>query len=147
VLRHAGALLGKVYVSPPCRDTFWRRCTAGSGPVCCDGHVQQPDDDPRAVLDRELGRVATRLRGLSLERLQRADAHGVTPASRTHDCAQHLADLAADAVGRDRRPVPVLAAHASADQLTVTAHDVLDEGDDSAVAAAAAALTGLRRVL
>jgi hypothetical protein len=106
-----------------------------------------PDDDPRAVLDRELGRVATRLRGLSLARLQRPDDQGVTPAGRTHDCAQHLADLAADAAGRPRRPVPVLAAHGVADQLTVVAHDVLAEGDEPAVVAAAAALTALRRAL
>jgi hypothetical protein len=106
-----------------------------------------PDDEPRAVLDRELGRVVTRLRGLSLERLQRPDDEGATPASRTHNCSQHLADLAADAAGRARRPVPVLAAHGVADQLTVVAHDVLAEGDDAAVAAAAAALTALRRAL
>jgi hypothetical protein len=106
-----------------------------------------PDDGPRAVLERELGRVATRLRGLSLERLQRPDDQGVTAAGRTHDCAQHLADLAADAAGRRRRPVPKLAAHAAADQLAVTAHDVLAEGNWAAVAAAAAALTALRRAL
>jgi hypothetical protein len=106
-----------------------------------------PDDDPRAVLDRELGRVVGRLRGLSLERLQRPDDQGVTAAGRTHECAQHLADLAADAQARSRRPVPVLAPHAVADQLAVTAHDVLAEGDDAAVAAAAQALTALRRAL
>jgi hypothetical protein len=109
--------------------------------------VLTPDDDPRALVDRELGRVVTRLRGLSLERLQRADDAGVTAAGRTHDCAQHLADLAADAAGRARRPVPALAAHASADQLTVVVHDVLAEGDEPAVAAAAEALTALRRAL
>jgi hypothetical protein len=106
-----------------------------------------PDDDPRALLDRELGRVVTRLRGLSLERLQRPDDAGVTPASRTHDCSQHLADLAADAAGRARRPVPVLAAHGVADQLAVVAHDVLAEGDEAAIGAAAEALTALRRAL
>jgi hypothetical protein len=106
-----------------------------------------PDDDQRALLDRELGRVVGRLRGLSLERLQRPDDQGVTPASRTHDCAQHLADLAADAAGRDRRPVPALAAHGAADQLTVVARDVLAEGDEAAVATAADALAGLRRGL
>jgi hypothetical protein len=106
-----------------------------------------PDDDPRALLDRELGRVVTRLRGLSLERLQRPDDAGVTPASRTHDCSQHLADLAADAAGRARRPVPVLAAHGVADQLAVVAHDVLAERDEAAIGAAAEALTALRRAL
>jgi hypothetical protein len=106
-----------------------------------------PDDDPRAVLDRELGRVATRLRGLALERLQRSDDQGVSPAGRTHDCAQHLADLTANAARRSRRPLPVLAAHGAADQLTVVVHDVLAEGDDASIAAAAQALTALRRAL
>jgi hypothetical protein len=105
------------------------------------------DDDPRATLERELDRVLSRVRGLSLERLQRPDAQGITPAGRTHGCSQHLADLAADAVGRDRRPVPVLAPHGVADQLAVTAHDVLAEGDETAVVDAAAALTALRRAL
>jgi hypothetical protein len=41
----------------------------------------------------------------------------------------------------------VLAAHGVADQLTVVAHDVLAEGDEPAVVAAAAALTALRRAL
>ena len=68
--------------------------------VCCDGRVLIQDDDPRALLDRgQLGRMVTRLRGLSLDRLKRPDGQGITPASRTHDCAQHLADLAADAAG------------------------------------------------
>ena len=106
-----------------------------------------PDDDPRALLDRELGRVVDRLRGLSLERLNRPDGQGVSAAGRTHDCAQLLADVAADANGRPRRPVPVLAAHAAADQLAVMAHDVLAEGDDAAVAVAAGALTALRQAL
>ena len=105
------------------------------------------DDDPRAVLSRELGRVLSRLQGLSLERLQRPDDQGVSPAARTHECSQQLADLAADACGRDRRPVPVLAAHGTADQLAVTAHDVLAEGDGLAIGHAAAALTALRRAL
>ena len=105
------------------------------------------DDDPRAVLDRELDRVLSRLRGLSLERLQRPDDSGASPAGRAHDCAQRLADLAADAAGRQRRPVPELAAHGAADQLAVMAHDVLDEGGEQAVAEAAAALTALRRAL
>lgn len=105
------------------------------------------DDDPRAVLGRELDRVLGRLRGLSLDRLRRIDDSGASPASRTRDCAQHLADLAAHAVGRERRPLPELAAHGVADQLAVTAHDVLDEGDEQAVTAAADLLTALRRAV
>ena len=105
------------------------------------------DADPRAVLERELDRVLARLRGLSLDRLRRTDDSGASPASRARDCAQHRADLAADAAGRERRPLPELAAHGVADQLAVTAHDVLDEGDEHAVAATAEALTALRRAL
>jgi hypothetical protein len=41
----------------------------------------------------------------------------------------------------------VLAAHGAADQLTVVVHDVLAEGDDASIAAAAQALTALRRAL
>jgi hypothetical protein len=105
------------------------------------------DDDPGAVLRRELDRVLGRLRGLSLDRLRRPDDSGESPASRTRACAQHLADLAALAAGRARRPLPELAPHGVADQLAVTAHDVLAEGDEAAVAAAASALTALRRAL
>ncbi len=105
------------------------------------------DDDPRVTLQRELGRVLGRLRGLNLDRLQRPDTSGVSTAARVHDCAQHLADLAADAVGRDRRPLPRLAAHGVADQLAVTAHDVLAEGDQQAVVRAGAGLIALRRAL
>ncbi|HET8615419.1 MAG TPA: hypothetical protein VFL94_07825 [Actinomycetales bacterium] len=105
------------------------------------------DDEPRAKLERELDRVLGRLRGLSLERLQRPDASGASPAARTNECSQHLADLAAEASGRDRRPLPVLAPHGAADQLAVVAHDVLAEGDERTIADAAATLAALRRAL
>jgi hypothetical protein len=98
-------------------------------------------------LRRELDRVLGRLRALSLDRLQRSDPSGVSPAARAHDCAQRLADLAADAEGRDRRPLPRLAPHGVADQLAVTAHDVLGEGDERTVVTAGELLTALRRAL
>lgn len=64
-----------------------------------------------------------------------------------HPVLQHLADTAADAEGIVQRPVPRLAPHALADQLTVLASEAL------AVVAADAAvdigrrLADLRRAL
>ena len=46
-----------------------------------------------------------------------------------------------------RRALPVLPAHALADQVTVTGTDLLAEGDDAAVAAGAERLADLRRAL
>jgi len=56
---------------------------------------------------------------------------------------QQLADLGADAEGRARRPVPVLDAHALADQLMVFVHDVAVFGQDADRAAAHAVLRDL----
>ena len=105
------------------------------------------DDDPRARLDRELRRVADRLRSLGLSRLERAGEGGRSPADLAHETAQTLADLAADACGRVRRRVPVLAAHALSDQVTVTGNDLLAEGDEAALSAGADRLADLRRAL
>ena len=95
----------------------------------------------------ECSRVVDRLHSLVSARLCRTDEQGSTPADRAHQVAQRLADLAADAVGRDRRPVPRLADHAVGDQVAVLGADVLAEGDDAAQAAALAELTALRRSL
>ncbi len=84
---------------------------------------------------------------MALDRLQRPDDAGLTPQQRVHATGQALADLAADAAGRARRPVPVLATHGVADQLTVLAHDVRTEGDPAAVREAVAVLIALRRTL
>jgi hypothetical protein len=104
-------------------------------------------DDARNRLDRELRRVADRLRTLGVARLERAGEDGRSPAARAHETAQALADLAADACKRGRRALPVLPAHALADQVTVTGTDLLAEGDDAAVAAGAERLADLRRAL
>jgi hypothetical protein len=101
----------------------------------------------REQLDRETRRVTDSLRGLALERLTRPGGDGTTPADRARTCAQTLADLAADAAGRARRPVPRTQPHGSADQVAVTAHDVRDEGGDAQLDAALAALIALRRTL
>lgn len=114
----------------------------------------------REELAREERRVVDRLRGLSLDRLGRAPADGPAPAHAARACAQALADVAADLEAGPRRPVPVLAAHAAADQVAVTAHDVAQAaaghapadvvGDRTAVdalAAAVDAVVALRRAL
>jgi hypothetical protein len=108
--------------------------------------VTEPDD-PRAALTREVSRVSARLRSLSPQRLARPDAGGLTPAVRAHRVAQDLADLAARSAGRSRRVVPVIADHGVADQVAVTAADVLAEGDAGALTAALDTLIELRRVL
>jgi hypothetical protein len=104
-------------------------------------------DDPRARLGRELHRVAERLRSLGLARLERVGADGRSPAALAHETAQALADLAADARGRERRDVPVLPALALGDQVTVTGNDLLAEGDEAALSAGANRLGDLRRAL
>ena len=103
--------------------------------------------DLRDLLDRELRRVTDRLRTLDLDRLERPGPDGRTTAERAHDTAQALADLAADAVGRARRSLPVLPAHAVADQVTVTGHDLIAEGGEGAIRAGVERLVALRRSL
>jgi hypothetical protein len=97
----------------------------------------------------ELRRVATRLGALGPARLERAGADGVTPADRVRPVLQELADAAADAEGRSRRPVPRLAPHALADQLVVLVQDVLAApgADETVLAAAHDRLVTLRRLL
>jgi hypothetical protein len=123
------------------------------------GSDREPDRQPNRAssrevdrelgheLDRELDRVAGRLRTLGPARLERPGADGRSPAALAHQVAQALADLAADAAGRGRRAVPVLPAHAVADQVTVTAHDLLAEGDEDAMRAGLQRLVALRRSL
>jgi hypothetical protein len=100
-----------------------------------------PDDALREELRRELGRVQGRLRAMPLDRLDGE------PADLAREAAQTLADLAAAAQHRPPRKVPQLAVHAVADQLAVTAHDVLVEGDGGALSQALDVLTALRRAL
>ena len=104
-------------------------------------------DDAVEALRVECSRVVDRLHSLAPARLARPDGGGSTPADRAQLVGQHLADLAADAAGRDRRQLPRLADRAAADQLAVLVADVLAEGDAAAHAAALAELTALRRSL
>ena len=101
----------------------------------------------REEVRREGARVADRLRALGPARLARANEAGRSPSDLAHELSQRLADLAADSVGRDRRPVPRLADHGSGDQVNVLTHDLLSEGDDASLATALADLVGLRRAL
>jgi hypothetical protein len=60
---------------------------------------------------------------------------------------QRLADVAADAEGRSRRPVPRPAGVNLADQLAVMIDDIGRTGDPAALRTAGAELTALRRAL
>jgi len=71
-----------------------------------------------------------------------------TRADATHTAVQRLADLAALAERRPPRDVPRLEADAVlADQLAVTAADVVRTGDPAAARTATAELARLRRAL
>ena len=91
---------------------------------------------------------ADRVRATALSRLERTGEGAPAPrAELVRRTAQALADLAADAEGRPRRPLPALALHGLGDQLAVTGADVLAHGDDAALAAALRLVLELRRGL
>ena len=117
------------------------------GALPADGGGDARDLPDRELLNRELRRVTDRLRALDVGRLERPGPEGRTAAQLGLDTAQALADLAASVAGRPRRSVPVLPAHAVADQVTVTGHDLLAEGDDAAIRAGVERLVALRRSL
>jgi hypothetical protein len=64
-----------------------------------------------------------------------------------HPELQHLADIAADAERREHRPVPRLAPHALADQLTVLTEDALAVVGPETAADMGRRLAALRRAL
>lgn len=122
------------------------------------------------TLGVELRRVTGRLRGLAVDRLGQPVAGWPSRAAAVRVVAQRLADAAADLEGArpvdragDRpsggppahvhRPLPVLADHALADQLTVTALDLQaalrgrTDPPPPAAVAAVQELAALRRVL
>ncbi len=90
-------------------------------------------DDPA----RELRRVVARLTTLGSR----------APAALVRAELQHLADAAADAEGRERRPVPELAPHAWGDQLTVLVTDALAALGPDGDPEVGRRLTALRRAL
>ncbi len=72
---------------------------------------------------------------------------GTTRAEVAAAVAQRLADLAADAEGRPRQPVPRLPDTVLADQLAVLFDDVVRAGNPRATAAAGGELIGLSQAL
>jgi hypothetical protein len=121
-----------------------------------------------AALAKEIERVADRVRVLGPRMAARLSARPgrtagepgstgdqgvsvVEQAIRTLDqirgVLQVLADLAADAEGRPRRPVPALAPHGLGDQVLVLGHDLLAVASPDARVAGLSALTELRRTL
>jgi hypothetical protein len=101
-------------------------------------------DGPLGDLDREAVRVADRLRVLGPRWAARDHQPDVAMIADVRQVLQRLADLAADAAGGPRRPVPELALHALADQVLVLAHEADDAG---AADHARDVLVGLRRRL
>ena len=102
----------------------------------------------RAELSRFLDLQAERVRSLPLSRLERTrPGEDAPPADAVRAGAQALADLAADAEGEPRRPLPRLATHGLGDQLAVVGHDLVAAGDAAALAAAHEVLVGVRRAL
>lgn len=85
----------------------------------------------RHALERDVRRVADRLRGLSQSRLAAPVAGHRSRADAAREVAQTLADAAAGvAAGQGSvppvwRPLPVLSAFAVGDQVAVTGHDLL----------------------
>ena len=103
--------------------------------------IPEPPTAPRERLAWEIERVADRLRSMPLARLARC-----APAARS--VAQVLADLAADAEGRSRRPVPDVGDPAVGDQVAVTGADLLRAGAaDPVLHRAADELSEVRRLL
>lgn len=102
----------------------------------------------RAELSRFLGLQADRIRGLPLARLDRPK-HGesTSPGDAVRAAAQALADLAADAEGRSRQPLPRLQTFGIGDQLAVVGADVVRFGDASALERAHEVLVAMRRAL
>jgi hypothetical protein len=105
-----------------------------------------PGGDPRDApeVGREADRVADRLRVLGPRWAARRHAPDAEAVALVRRALQSLADLAADAEGAARRPVPELALRALADQVVVLAHDAACAG---AASGACDVLVELRRSL
>ncbi len=93
-----------------------------------------------ARLEREIERVAERLRTMSDLRLAAPCPPFASVAEAGHQLAQRLAVLAAELEGAQRREVPVLSPLAVGDQVALTGHDVAlavrSLADDTAAAVA-----------
>lgn len=105
--------------------------------------IEEPTDLRERLL-RERTRVCDRLRSLPLSSRLTANADLARAA------AEHLAQIAARLRGEPMRALPLLADTAAADQVAVTAYDVLRESapwEDEALADAVAVLVDLRRAM
>lgn len=95
-------------------------------------------EDPTALLRRESRSLVQRLRLWTPARWAAAAEPFGTRADLAHHLAQALADLAADAEGEPRRPLPRLDSDLSLpDQLAVAADDLARAGPAAEVARAA----------
>ena len=103
------------------------------------GSVRRVPDDPAVLLRRESRSLVQRLRLWTPARYAAAAPPYGTRADLVRHLAQSLADLAADAEGGPRRPLPRLDDLGVADQLAVTADDLVRAGPAPVVARAATA--------
>jgi hypothetical protein len=78
---------------------------------------------------RHLERLADRLRVVAPRLAAREGDEAKETLRKVQAGLQELADLAADADGRPRRPIPGLAAHALGDQALVLGYDLLGPPD------------------
>jgi hypothetical protein len=104
-----------------------------------------PPDRAAPSLPAVAERVADRLRVVGPRMAARSSAEATGLLDDVRAVLQQLADLAADAERSPHRTVPLLAAHALADQTLVLAHDVEVCGDPTAVVGATLALQQLAR--
>jgi hypothetical protein len=102
-------------------------------------------DDPTALLRRESRSLVQRLRLWTPARWAAAAPRSGSRGDLAHHLAQSLADRAADAEAGPRRPLPRLDDLALADQLAVTADDLVRAAPPGEVARAATAHLLLHR--
>ena len=95
-------------------------------------------------LARDAEREADRLRVVGPRMAARDGEEPAALLAAVRADLQRLADLAADAEARERRPLPVLGAHALGDQVLVLAHDVAVLDAPAAHEAARTVLAELR---
>ncbi len=111
-------------------------------------HVATSATAALAQLDREVERVAERLRTMSDVRLAAPCPPYASVAEAGHRLAQRLAGLAAELEGAKHREVPVLSPLAVGDQVALTGHDVATAARTLPDTAAAVAVeTALAEVL
>ncbi len=110
---------------------WWRRPVSDAAEQACDALIRQAE----RVADR-LGLVGPRMAA-------RSSPSAAAVLDDVRAVLQQLADLGADAESRERRPVPVLAAHALGDQVLVLAHDVAHCADPPSTERATALLRAL----